>query len=302
MRSVAKLAVLFCLPLAVKLSPGVCADLSIPLQVGGQGASILVPVSFASHGETVSGLQFDLSFDDSAMTVAAVVGEAARSSRKTLYLANLSSNRTRFLITELNQDLISDGELVELFVSVKPGAALGKYSIQFQSAIATDPWGQHVAAATSDGRLSVETVSASAVSLQGVLNAASLQAGAVAPGEIVTIMGSGMVFQGVPGNVSFDGLPAPLLYVSSNQINAVVPFGIAGRDSTTMKIADSSGALSHVSIPVKDSAPAIFTLTVSGAISGDRSIPPRIVRQTHGVLCRGSGEHRALLHGRKSCG
>jgi uncharacterized protein (TIGR03437 family) len=268
MRSAAKFVIFLSLAFVVKLSPGVCADLSIPLQVGGQGASILVPVSFASHGESVSGLQFDLSFDDSAMSLAAVVGEAARSSTKTLHVAALNSNRYRFLITEFNDDVISDGDVVELFVSVKPGAALGKYSIRFQSAIATDPSGQPVASSTSDGTLSVEAVSSAPVLLQGVLNAASLQAGAVVPGEIITIMGSGLATQGVPGNVSFDGLLAPLLYVSSNQINAVVPFGIAGRDSTTMEVADSSGALAHIVIPVAESAPGVFTLTGSGSGGG----------------------------------
>lgn len=67
-----------------------------------------------------------------------------------------------------------------------------------------------------------------------------LSAGAVAPGEIVTLIGPGIGPDQASGaqldsegrvatsfgdvTVSIAGIAAPLLYVSKNQINAVVPF------------------------------------------------------------------------------
>ncbi|HEX3880366.1 MAG TPA: SBBP repeat-containing protein [Bryobacteraceae bacterium] len=120
-----------------------------------------------------------------------------------------------------------------------------------------------------------------------VLNAASFQAGntasiplgAVAPGEIVSIFGSALgpsVPQGLQlnsaGNVStstfgvavaFDGVPAPLLYVSDTQINAVVPFGLAN-PTTQMTVAYNGQYYGPVTMPVAAGVPAIFTSTQSG--------------------------------------
>ena len=82
------------------------------------------------------------------------------------------------------------------------------------------------------------------ITSEGVVNAASLLPGPVAPGELITIFGSGF---GPPEVVSgeldasglvktkiadtrviFDGVPAPLLFVQANQVGAVVPFAVSG--------------------------------------------------------------------------
>jgi uncharacterized protein (TIGR03437 family) len=91
-----------------------------------------------------------------------------------------------------------------------------------------------------------------------VLNAASLQPGnqsffplgTVAPGEIVSLFGTGLA----GAQVSFDGLPAPVLYSSANQVNAVVPYGVPG-PNTQM----AAGAAFAVTMPVATAVPAIFT-------------------------------------------
>ncbi len=114
-----------------------------------------------------------------------------------------------------------------------------------------------------------------------MVNAANFLGNAVAPGEIVSIFGpgigpaqpSGALVDG-SGNVTSEientrvligGFAAPLLYVSSNQINAVVPFGIAGQTATTVQIeANGSVTLPACSQAVSASAPGIFTLDGSG--------------------------------------
>jgi len=265
-----RFALPFCLAFLGGTPLAFCSDVSIPASVAGPGASVPVPVSFAGSGSSVSGLQFDLVFDNSVLSLTTVVGLAARSSGKTVYIAPLSSRQTRFLVTELNQNTISDGAIVQLFVNVAPGVAPGVYSIHFQSVLATDPSGHSVPISSSDGTVNVEPISAAPVSPVGVLNGASLLPGPVAPGEIVTIIGSAIAAAAAPqsASVRFDSFSAPLLYQSADQINAVVPFGIAGRASTTLEIANPSGSSTSISVPVADSAPALFTLGASGTGQG----------------------------------
>ena len=80
MRRAARLILPFALLLLTRTSPGSCADLSISGQVGGPGASVLMPVSFDAHGKSVSGLQFDLIVDHTVLSLAPVVGDATRTS------------------------------------------------------------------------------------------------------------------------------------------------------------------------------------------------------------------------------
>src|SRR5580704_9762797 len=76
------------------------------------------------------------------------------------------------------------------------------------------------------------------VSAGGVVSAASFVA-PVAPGSLVSIFGSNLAPQAAQAAsiplpillggvaVSFNGLMAPLLYVSANQINAQLPFEVS---------------------------------------------------------------------------
>jgi len=121
-------------------------------------------------------------------------------------------------------------------------------------------------------------------SASGVVNAASFQGGAVAPGEIVTIFGSGIGpatlvgLQVTPSRmvdsnladtrVLFDGVAAPLIYVSAGQLSAVVPYGVAGKTSTQVQIEYRGARSAAVSLPVAASAPGIFTLDATGRGQG----------------------------------
>ena len=270
MGPVARFVLAFCLIFLGGTAPALCSSISIGAIAAGPGASVAVPVSFAGGGSAISGLEFDLVVDDAALSLTSVVGDAARNSGKTIYLASTSANQTRFLITELNQNSISDGAVVQLFVNVSPGAAAGVYGIHFESVLATDASGQYVAITASDGAVNVQSILGAAVAPAGVLNGASLLAGPVAPGEVVTIVGSALVSAAAPQGavIRFDGLPAPLLYQAADQINAVVPFGIAGRNTTSLAVANSSGLSMVFSVPVIAAAPALFTMQGSGTGQG----------------------------------
>ena len=116
--------------------------------------------------------------------------------------------------------------------------------------------------------------------ISSVVNAASNQSGSVSPGEIVAIFGvnigpavaAGLVLtpQGTVstslGNtvVAFDGVAAPLIFVSANQINAIVPYEIAGRVSTNVVVTRGGQSSPALQLRVADTAPSIFSLSQGG--------------------------------------
>lgn len=117
-----------------------------------------------------------------------------------------------------------------------------------------------------------------------VVNAASQQAGAIAPGEIVTIYGTNIgpsAAQALHINsqglldttlgdtkVFFDNVAAPLIYVSAGQVNAIVPYEVAGRPTVTLHLERSGTSSNQLVLRVVDTAPAIFTLNLSGSGQG----------------------------------
>ncbi|MGA2742869.1 MAG: endo-1,4-beta-xylanase [Bryobacteraceae bacterium] len=121
-----------------------------------------------------------------------------------------------------------------------------------------------------------------------VVNAASYQGGAVAPGEIVTIFGANFGPSGLEASqldssnkfptsvdgvqVLFDGVAAPLIYAKAGQVSAVVPFEVAGEQQTAIQYQynPGSGAVvsNTVTAPVTAAAPAIFALDASGSGPG----------------------------------
>ncbi len=88
----------------------------------------------------------------------------------------------------------------------------------------------------------------------GVTNAASFSNGPVAPGEIVTIFGTNLI-----GNVTFDKVPATIVYSSPIQISATVPYSVLG-PKTSLQV----GASVPVSLDVVPSAPGIFAAVRNG--------------------------------------
>ncbi len=98
-------------------------------------------------------------------------------------------------------------------------------------------------------------------------NAASFVPGAVALGEIVTLMGPGYGSAGAGTTVTFAGSPALLLYAAQDQINAVVPGSVAGSKSVEVKVSMKGGDLSLGMALVAPAAPGVF-----GTLNQDYSI------------------------------
>jgi minor extracellular serine protease Vpr len=113
----------------------------------------------------------------------------------------------------------------------------------------------------------------------GIYNAATQQAGSLAPGSYATI--SGIDFATVPiiphtqnlpislgdVTVSFDAggisVPAPISYMSYNQINIQIPWEMAGQSSASVKATYHGISGPVVTLPLTSASPAYFEYTDS---------------------------------------
>ena len=104
-------------------------------------------------------------------------------------------------------------------------------------------------------------------------NAASLVPAPLAPGEVVSLFGDGIgPLDAVAANlgdgqpvttqmagtqVLFDGVPAPLLYVQAGQINAITPWGLAGKGKTQVCIVFALLGANCITANVAAAAPGV---------------------------------------------
>jgi uncharacterized protein (TIGR03437 family) len=120
------------------------------------------------------------------------------------------------------------------------------------------------------------------VTLKTVVNSASQAEGRIAPGEAISIYGSGMGPQSgasftvdpVSGKVNsslagtevyLNGVAAPVLYASETQVNAVVPFGVPQSGEVILQVGTQGILSPGVTLPVGPAAPGVFTMTGSGS-------------------------------------
>jgi hypothetical protein len=112
------------------------------------------------------------------------------------------------------------------------------------------------------------------IQANGIVNAASLVAGPVAPGEIVTVFGANLGPPQGGGNrlanpaarprVLFDGNAASTISASDGQVNVLAPPALAGRGQTTVQV-ENNGVLSDAqTLPVAQTAPGIYTAQGTG--------------------------------------
>jgi uncharacterized protein (TIGR03437 family) len=136
----------------------------------------------------------------------------------------------------------------------------------------TTPSGQHT--------INILTASASPVmTVTSVGNGGSGAEGAIAPGEIIQIKGSllgpstGVSFsinaQGkvdtILGGVRvlFGTIAAPITYASAAQVNAIVPYEVAGT-SVVMKVEYQGVQSAGTTLQVASAAPGVFTFNATG--------------------------------------
>src|SRR5262249_12006430 len=153
---------------------GSCASLTLPDQVARPGQMVIAGISFASEGQAVSGIQFDIEWDQ-GVDVQATVGPLVGQSAKALYGGSPADHLVRYLIVGINQNRIADGEVIRLFLSIDPAAPPGASQVRVTHAAAVTPDGDAVTLQSSAAAIQIQSGSAPpALDPQAVLNAASL--------------------------------------------------------------------------------------------------------------------------------
>lgn len=163
------------------------------------------------------------------------------------------------------------------------GLAAGTY----QGEVRVSPGGAFVGAQTLVIPVTLTIDAVPAPVINAVVNGASLQPGALAPGLIFSIFGAnlgppnGAVFQLVGGRVPttlsgvrvlMDSQPAVLLFVRADQINAIVPYGLAGRASVRVVVEYNSVQSAPIEFRMTDTAPAIFSIDPARPGSGQAAV------------------------------
>jgi uncharacterized protein (TIGR03437 family) len=129
------------------------------------------------------------------------------------------------------------------------------------------------------------TVTAPLPTINSVVNAASFLKGAVSPGEIVTLFGTSMgpaaaayattdpstgklatTIGGV--QVFFSGTAAPMIYASSTQISAIVPYEMAPIASPSVWVKYVGQTSNAYQLTSATTAPGLFTQNASGSGPG----------------------------------
>ncbi|MGA2739646.1 MAG: hypothetical protein ABSG65_19680 [Bryobacteraceae bacterium] len=203
-----------------------------------------------------------------------------------IYIADTLNHRVRLVTTDGNIATIAgtgdaayngdDGPAVQIALSSPYGVTL-------------DGQGNVYVADTGNNRVRMLSTSQAVVVTPppgqlinvAIANAASLQAGPLAPGEIFSIFGQGMgpavavtgtfdstgtlsttlsdvqvLFVGEPVSAT----PAPLYYVQANQINAQVPYAMAGQPFAQLLVVYQGVTLASMQVPIANADPALFTV------------------------------------------
>ncbi len=98
----------------------------------------------------------------------------------------------------------------------------------------------------------------------------NVQLTSVTPGQVLSVFGSRLAssrgavppggsafsFQGI--TVTFNGVAAPILYTSGEQVNLQAPYEIAGQQSVEMQVSLANGVVERKTLPVLARQPSVF--------------------------------------------
>jgi uncharacterized protein (TIGR03437 family) len=146
-------------------------------------------------------------------------------------------------------------------------------------------------------------------SAETVVNAFSYHAGAVAPGEIVSIFGrglgplndiafsfdpvTGMLPTSGPGvTVTWNGVPGAFYFARADQLNVQVPYALDGATEATLSIA-VNGRSTSATIPVAAAHPGLAPVVFNGDLSVNSAGNPSRAGDIVVLFATGDGLNRA---------
>lgn len=246
------------------------------------GTAVPVPVSLVVQGvPTVSATPaaIPLTFQIGNANTPTGSIQVTGSSASLAFTATASSTGNWLAVTPASGNTGASG--ATLNVTVNPaGLTVGTYTGTIVVAGASGVAGSSTTTVTL-------TVAAPLPTIAALESAASGTAGPVSPGEIVslfapsshpigpatpaylTLDSSGNVATTLGGvQVLFNGTPAPLTYVSASQINAVVPYNVAGFALPFVQVRYQGQSSNSFNINTTSTAPGIFTQTGTGTGAG----------------------------------
>jgi uncharacterized protein (TIGR03437 family) len=116
--------------------------------------------------------------------------------------------------------------------------------------------------------------------VSAVMDAAGLAASPVTPGKIVVVLGSNLGPESLVENrpvdgsfgpqvggtsISFDGVPAPMLWASTAAAAAIAPYEIAGSSTVKVAVTTARGVSETFVAAVAASAPSFFSANITGS-------------------------------------
>ncbi len=120
-----------------------------------------------------------------------------------------------------------------------------------------------------------------ALTLNGISNAASYNASAVSPGEIVFVSAPASGPQNIVTaqvdtatnslktslagvQLLFDGVPAPLVYVARDQLSGIVPYRVASQQTSKVQMQANGVVSNAITVNVAPAVPGIFSADSTG--------------------------------------
>ena len=255
------------------LAPGTYTGSVVITSVGASNPSVTIPVTLTVAAQTLAAAPTTLTFN------AAVQGAAPASqsinvtstSGASAFTATATANGGNWLTVTPATGTTPQA----LTVTVNQnGLTAGSYT----GTITITSTAAGAAPLTVPVMLTVGTQAAPVLSQ--VINAASGASGPISPGEIISLFGTnlgpvtpGLLTLNAQGNVGttlsnvqvlFDGIAAPLTYVAAGQINAVVPYEVFGRATTSVVVNFNGVNTTALTLNVVATAPGIFATNGSG--------------------------------------
>src|SRR5262249_7576447 len=158
------------------------------------------------------------------------------------------------------------------------GGAATSAMLSGPTGLAADSSGDVYIADSGNNAVRVLQGAASGLAISAVVNGASNRSGSLAPGSVGVIFGSGLgtatlvqspAGQNLPTSLAgttvlFGTALAPVLYTSTGQVAAMVPFDVA-QGSVPVAVGYQGQFSSPVAVNIVPVAPALFTLNSSGS-------------------------------------
>jgi trimeric autotransporter adhesin len=281
-------------PLAELNGPSACAvDSAGDLFIADTGNHSIREVTPDGNISTVAGTgTAGFSGDGGPATSAALNGPAgiAVDGNGNLYIADTNNNRIRQVTADGIIQTIAGGTAAESLSRPAGLAVDGSGNLYFADT------GNNLIRKLAPGTASASSTTGGGTTQAGsslsAVNAASMAAGPVAPGELISIFGAGIGPQtGVAGTlgstgllstsvggtqVQFDGTAAPVLYAQAGQVNVQVPYSVVGAATTNVVVSYNGQQVGTLTLAVVSTAPALFAVATNqdGSINSQSKPAP----------------------------